>query len=257
MTLLGGTLGCGAEGNGATSTVPDRPRRGGKADEANELAPGQSDAGGDAAASRPATDAEVPHASDEASAAPDPSGREAGAPQPAAGDAKDCSPSASDIEGPFYREGIPIRSMLDVHGDAGIALYLHGAVLDSHCEPIANAVLELWHASPIGPAARPGEPDATYDTTGEYRYYGQTASDASGRYSFRTLRPGWYLNGSRYRPAHLHVKIWLGDAALALLTTQLYFTGDPFNETDEWFNPEMQLDPDASGDVSFDFIVGG
>lgn len=28
------------------------------------------------------------------------------------------------------------------------------------------------------------------------------------------------------------------------------------SDCDPWFNPEMQLNPDAAGDASFDFVVG-
>lgn len=164
-----------------------------------------------------------------------------------------CMQSAPDIEGPFYREGIPVRDDLDIHGDEGSPLHLFGVVRDSACKPLQNAVVELWHASPTPPGAKPGDADATYDDTGDFRYYGQTATDAEGRYSFTTLQPGWYLNGASYRPAHLHVKIWVGGAAEPELVTQLYFEGDPFNAADNWFNPDMAIAPDAQGEAPFDF----
>lgn len=188
------------------------------------------------------------------------SGADAAAPRPAdAGtSAPDsavphCESSAADIEGPFYRPGMPVRSVLDLYGDVGSPLRLGGVVLDGDCQPVPNAVVELWHASPAAPGSEPGADDAAYDSSATYRYYGQTAARADGRYEFRTLRPGWYLNGGVYRPAHVHVKIWLrGEVTL---TTQLYFEDDPFNADDPWFNPEMQLNPDAAGDASFDFVV--
>jgi len=41
--------------------------------------------------------------------------------------------------------------------------------------------------------------------------------------------PGHYLDGAAFRPAHIHLKV----AALGGdLTTQLYFEGDPYNESD-------------------------
>ncbi len=67
------------------------------------------------------------------------------------------------------------------------------------------------------------------------------------------MRPGWYLNGPQYRPAHLHVKVWV--RGVERLTTQLYFEGDPFNDADAWFNPAMALAPDASGSATIDFVV--
>src|SRR5262245_21108402 len=109
-----------------------------------------------------------------------------------------CEPSPPSIEGPFYRPGIPIRSDLDIYGDEGLPVLMSGRVLDSSCQPVANAVVEIWHAAPIPPDTEPEAFDATYDNTREYRYYGQVATDADGRYEFQTLRPGWYLNGAQY-----------------------------------------------------------
>ncbi len=164
-----------------------------------------------------------------------------------------CEPTPSDIEGPFYRPGIPVGGALDVHGDDGVPLRIEGRVLSEGCAPIEAAVVEIWHASPVAPGAEPGEEDATYDDTAAYRYYGQVATDAQGRYAFSTLRPGWYLNGPQYRPAHVHVKVWVRD--VERLTSQLYFEGDPFNEGDAWFNPQMALTPDELGLAELDLIV--
>ncbi len=164
-----------------------------------------------------------------------------------------CEATDSDIEGPFYRPGIPIRDNLDIHGDAGIPLTLQGQVLDADCNPLVNAVVELWQASPRAPGSRPGDLDATYDASRDFRYYGQTASDRRGLYRFTTLVPGWYLNGAQYRPAHLHLKVWIrGQEAL---TTQLYFAGDPFNRMDPWFNPDNMLSPDRAGVAPYDLHV--
>lgn len=164
-----------------------------------------------------------------------------------------CEPSPPSIEGPFYRPGIPIRSDLDIYGDEGLPVHMSGRVLDSSCQPVANAVVEIWHAAPIPPDTEPEAFDATYDNTREFRYYGQVATDADGRYEFETLRPGWYLNGAQYRPAHIHVKIWTGEDER--LTSQLYFVDDPFADIDPWFDPAMVLELDENGAVEFDFAI--
>ena len=68
--------------------------------------------------------------------------------------------------------------------------------------------------------------------------------------------PGHYLNGARYRPAHLHVKVHVAGAER--LTTQLYFEGDPYNEGDAWFHPSRALHLVRRGDEAlarFDFGV--
>jgi protocatechuate 3,4-dioxygenase beta subunit len=164
-----------------------------------------------------------------------------------------CEPTAEDIEGPYYRPNIPVGGDLDTHGDAGVPLVLSGRVRSEACAPLMGAVVELWHASPRAPGGEPGDDNATYDDTAAYRYYGQVATDAEGRFTFTTLMPGWYLNGNAYRPAHLHVKVWVRDEER--LTTQLYFEGDPFNEDDTWFNPDLALSPNASGEAEIELVV--
>ncbi|MCH9681094.1 MAG: hypothetical protein K0V04_06665 [Deltaproteobacteria bacterium] len=164
-----------------------------------------------------------------------------------------CDATDDDIEGPFYRPGIPVRDNLDIYDDPGIPLVLQGQVLDGNCQPLPNAVVEVWQASPRPPKSQPGDADATYDASEDFRYYGQTATDRRGRYQFTTLVPGWYLNGAQYRPAHLHIKVWIRDQEL--LTTQLYFEGDPFNRADTWFNPDNMLTPDPQGQATYDFHV--
>ncbi|MCA9690260.1 MAG: hypothetical protein KC636_11670 [Myxococcales bacterium] len=164
-----------------------------------------------------------------------------------------CEPSPGSIEGPFYRPDIPVGGALDLHGDPGVSIRLSGQVLDTDCAPIAGAIVELWHATPVLPDGAPGDVDATYDDTEEYRYYGQVATDAEGRYAFTTLKPGWYLNGPQYRPAHLHLKVWIG--ASERLTTQVYFAGDPFNDIDTWYDPRMEIDPDDDGAATLDITV--
>lgn len=165
-----------------------------------------------------------------------------------------CEPTADDIEGPFYRPDIPVGSNLDLWGDDGSALVIRGQLVGQDCQPLARAIVEIWHATPVPPGGTAGQvEDATYDGTRDYRYYGQVATQADGSFEFQTLRPGWYLNGASYRPAHVHVKVWV--RGVERLTTQLYFVGDPFNAGDPWFNPDLALDPDPAGLVELELVV--
>ena len=172
----------------------------------------------------------------------------------------DCEQTDDDIQGPFYRDNVPIRSELDLYGDAGTELTLSGQVLDLDCNPIANAVVDIWHAYPTTVAVEDlvNSDSVDYDnSSSEMRYRGQTATDENGRYSFHTKKPGWYLNGDTFRPMHIHVKVWVGNSEK--LTTQLYFQGDPHIEGDPWAHPdrEVVLSPDGTGAEkgTFNFTV--
>ena len=159
-----------------------------------------------------------------------------------------CTLTADNIQGPFYISSSPVRTELDLYGHQGESLTLSGMLLDTSCEPIVGGVIEVWHA----------RPDGTYDNASdEMEYRGQFASGADGSWSFHTLMPGKYLNGSDYRPAHIHVKVWVGGKEV--LTTQLYFEGDTHLASDPWALPELavallNVDGDLSG--VFDIVVG-
>lgn len=143
-----------------------------------------------------------------------------------------CAVTAEDIEGPYYISGAPERADLDLYSDGGTPLMLSGQVFDGDCsQPLAGATVELWHADPGG----------GYDNrSDEMRYRCRLTCDAEGRYSVRTLLPGRYLNGSAYRPRHVHVKVF--DASgTERLTTQLYFEGDPYIECDAFASTSLVL----------------
>lgn len=156
-----------------------------------------------------------------------------------------CVDTEADIEGPFYRAGAPERDDLASPGDTGNPLRLSGRVLDADgCTPVAGAIVDVWHADPAG----------MYDNDSpEWRYRGRVATSSEGRWQLRTLEPGRYLNGPRYRPAHVHVKVWVG--GVERLTTQLYFPGDPYNAEDPWYTPDLEVTRTGDGTATFDFAV--
>jgi protocatechuate 3,4-dioxygenase beta subunit len=127
----------------------------------------------------------------------------------------------------------------------GTRLALEGRVLDADCAPLAGATVDLWQA----------DADGAYDLEG-FALRGQVTTDAEGRYAFSTIVPGHYLNGSQYRPAHIHVKV--GADGHALLTTQLYFEGDPYNDIDPFIKDSLVMTPlEEEGGLraTFDFVL--
>ncbi len=119
-------------------------------------------------------------------------------------------------QGPFYTENPPalVENQLATADEAGTRLIISGRVFNLDCgQYIPNAVVDIWHANDAG----------QYDNQG-FNLRGKTLSNEQGFYLFETIKPGKYLNGSQYRPAHIHFKITPPDANT--LTTQLYFEGD-------------------------------
>ena len=127
----------------------------------------------------------------------------------ALGQANCGAPTPRDGEGPFYKPGAPRRASLLEPGAKGEKLVLAGVVYSAQCRPVANALLDFWHADESG----------DYDNAG-FRYRGHQMTDAQGRYRLETILPARYPG----RPRHIHVKVQA--PGRRALTTQLYFPGD-------------------------------
>jgi len=119
-------------------------------------------------------------------------------------------------EGPFYTENPPTVSenKLAKSTEPGNKIRISGRVFNKDCtEHIPNATIDIWHANNAG----------EYDNDG-FNLRGKVQSNSEGFYLFETIKPGKYLNGTKYRPSHIHFKI--SASGFAALTTQLYFSGD-------------------------------
>jgi len=142
-----------------------------------------------------------------------------------------CVPTTADILGPYYRANAPFRSDLTITGDPGTILNYKGIVMDENCNPLDNATVDVWQANA----------NALYDgTSANFNYRGRFQTSANGEYAFRSVKPGWYLNGSQFRPAHIHFRVT--KPGYTELITQLYFQGDPYIANDPWASdPDAQL----------------
>ena len=180
--------------------------------------------------------------------------------------------SKGTIEGPYYvpeRSGAPGR----VHaGDARRrgrhALLFQGQVRAVDGTPLAGAVVDIWHADDAGFYAQfaPGLP--------EWLFRAASPPTSEGRFFINTMQPAPYqipTDGScgkliaaagwhAWRPAHIHLKVSAPDHQL--ITTQLYFEGGEYVDTDiaDAVKPELMLAPtpraDGTGnEVTYDFVL--
>jgi protocatechuate 3,4-dioxygenase beta subunit len=160
-------------------------------------------------------------------------------PTPACGD--DDDPTPPQTEGPFFTPDSPERTSLLEPGMAGTPMVLTGYVLSTGCQPIANALVDFWHANDAG----------EYDNVG-YTLRGHQFTDAQGRFSLETIMPGLYPGRTR----HFHVKVQAANQPV--LTTQLYFPGEPSNQSDGIFSPDLLMevqDSDAGKNATFSFVL--
>ncbi|MCY1345138.1 Catechol 1,2-dioxygenase [compost metagenome] len=143
------------------------------------------------------------------------------------------------IEGPLYVAGAPLaegETRMDDGSEEGVAtpMFLEGQVLDLDGNPVAGAVVDLWHAN----------------TKGNYSYFDQSQSeynlrrrivtDAEGRYRARSIVPSGYgcnpqgptqecldqLGRHGQRPAHIH--FFISAPGYRHLTTQINLSGDQY-----------------------------
>lgn len=144
------------------------------------------------------------------------------APTPACHDGDE--PTLPQTEGPYFKPSSPERIELFGQGMAGQPIELVGFVLTRACKPLAGALLDFWQADDKG----------SYDNSG-FRLRGHQFSDAEGRYRLRSVVPGIYVGRTR----HIHVKVQPPGGRV--LTTQLYFPGEPKNRSDGLFRKDLQI----------------
>jgi protocatechuate 3,4-dioxygenase beta subunit len=151
------------------------------------------------------------------------------------------SATARQTEGPFFRSGSPERPDLVEPGAKARQVELTGFVLTRGCNPVARAVVDIWHADERG----------TYDNKG-FRYRGRVYTDEKGRYRIRTIVPALYSGRTR----HYHVNVAAGGKLL--LTTQLYFPDEPGNRRDGLFRKDLVMQVAGKGNIMaarFDFVI--
>ena len=172
-------------------------------------------------------------------AASAPGGARRVAPTPDCGD--DDEPTPAETEGPFFKPRSPQRRSLLEPGISGTKIVLEGRVFSRGCRPIAGALLDFWHADDSG----------HYDNAG-FKLRGHQFADAAGRYRLETIVPGLYPGRTR----HIHVKVQAPHGRV--LTTQLYFPGEPRNHEDELFRSDLLLSvrsAPAAKQVRFHFVL--
>jgi protocatechuate 3,4-dioxygenase beta subunit len=119
----------------------------------------------------------------------------------------------------------------------GQRIVVSGRVLDEDERPVPHTLIELWQANAAGRYAHKSDQwNAPLDPN--FSGAGRTLTDAEGRYSFITIRPGaypWRNHQNAWRPAHIHFSLF-GQAFATRLVTQMYFPGDPMLPLDPIFN---------------------
>jgi len=144
-------------------------------------------------------------------------------------------------------------------------LYVIGRVLNLARESVRNAKVEIWQANAYGRYTHPSDANpAPLDPN--FEGAAVLATDAEGRYRFKTIKPAAYPAGPNFmRPAHIHFQV---SGRQDRLVTQMYFENDPYNEKDPFLNsagrkqllitrlldPPSEFEPNSKV-VVFDMVV--
>lgn len=130
-----------------------------------------------------------------------------------------CAQTCELTLGPCYTETLE-RQDISEQVD-GLPTYMAFRVLNLACEPVAGAVVDVWHCSPSGLYSGPDAVNLCTRRDEAARagrwFRGTLTTDADGRASFHTCMPGWYAG----RAVHIHLQVRVGGQAF--LTSQLGF----------------------------------
>jgi protocatechuate 3,4-dioxygenase beta subunit len=167
------------------------------------------------------------------------------------------SPTTTDILGPFYRPGAPMRNNIIPPGSTGSPLNLMGTILKEDGKtPLDNALIEIWQCD---------EKEHYDNTSDEYFCRGALKTGKDGRYYFKTIVPVPYKanpdNEESWRPAHIHIRV-SSDRQQDLIT-QVYFKGDKYIDKDRSSSApqaknrilEISKNADNENMVIFDIVM--
>ncbi|MEY3393830.1 MAG: hypothetical protein RL346_66 [Verrucomicrobiota bacterium] len=143
----------------------------------------------------------------------------------------------AQTEGPFY----PVMALKDkdfdltrIEGQEGTALgriiTIIGKVSDTDGNAIEGATVDLWQANAAGRYRHPHESN-TAPLDPNFQGWAVVPSGKSGEFRFKTIVPGAYpASKGWFRPPHIHFKVT--KLGYLELTTQMYFPGEKWNDTD-------------------------
>ena len=169
--------------------------------------------------------------------------------------------------GPFYPGAFALNEMpqdlstvapLLAHGPQGRPIRLSGRFLDSEGRPIPSLVVEFWQANANGRYRHPldnskGELDPQFDG------FARVRTNDDGVFVFNTIMPG--ANGNRAP----HLRLTIFASGIDRLVTQVFFEGEPLNDTDpvlnaipdEWVRSRLVARKGLEGDYTIEVIMRG
>jgi protocatechuate 3,4-dioxygenase beta subunit len=135
-----------------------------------------------------------------------------------------CALSCEMTQGPCWDSHAEVIQDIS-YGYTGLPMRMYLRVVDDACNPVANAIVEVWHVSAVGKYSGDDATnedvsfctgnDATFTSALYFR--GKQTTDSNGVVFFDTCFPGWYSS----RTIHVHFSVTIGGTNY--VTAQLFF----------------------------------
>jgi protocatechuate 3,4-dioxygenase alpha subunit len=135
----------------------------------------------------------------------------------------------------FFQDGDNDLTRVSAHAaptERGERILLRGRVWKFNGVPVVNGIVELWQADSFGRFRHPEDPE-WLQADPNFLGWGRAWTDADGQYSFHTVIPGGYAEGSGRRAPHANIAV-MGAGLMRPVRTTLFFpdfaeanAGDP------------------------------
>jgi catechol 1,2-dioxygenase len=150
----------------------------------------------------------------------------------------------TSVEGPFYAPNAPVMKSPCVlphrENEPGDVLLVSGRVKTVDGDPLPGAMVDMWQSDAEGAYSHFNIPEAQ----APWNLRARVLVGENGRFEVQTWVPSPYqvpkdgptgallrgIGRHAWRPAHLHLRVT--HDSCETLTTQLFFTGDPWIDSD-------------------------
>jgi protocatechuate 3,4-dioxygenase beta subunit len=189
-------------------------------------------------------------------------------------DPTNCNVTPDQTLGPFYphvKNGDGDVDLTRIQGKEGQAegtvILVRGRISDEQCQPVENALVEIWQANHHGRYSHEGDAANPIPLDPNFEGWGEMTTGAGGSYGFKTIKPAAYSSGDptnpeNWRTPHIHFKV--SRRGYHEHISQMYFEGEKLNDTDNIIAnlPEdergqfiLQPSADENGIPNFNFNI--
>tara|TARA_R110002167_G_scaffold61034_7_gene172108 strand:+ start:3816 stop:4757 length:942 start_codon:yes stop_codon:yes gene_type:complete len=141
-----------------------------------------------------------------------------------AGYGNTCDLTSQTTAGPCYSDTVAREDISE--GRVGLPTRLCFRLVDANCDPVAGAVVDIWHCDRLGVYSGDAMQSVNFCTGGDSEYTsndffrGTQTTDADGVVWFSTCFPGWYSS----RAVHIHFIVSINNTSY--VTSQVGFVDD-------------------------------